>query len=261
MSKHDTSEGNQSIHRSLNIIEMLMGAPEPLLIKEISDRLGTSLSVTHSVIKTLISRGYVSHTGPRKGYVIGPMISNLCKQMSSEQQLLDISRPLLKELTESCDQETTNLGYFFDFSVEILLTHLSSKQLSLGLPPRNSTNLHATSIGKLLLAYMSPKEYLKWKTMNSKLLPDTDKTITDHAELEKHLDIIRERGYSENIEESEEGVYLIASPIFNYNGKIVAGIGVGLPISRYSEEKKARYVEEVMKAARHISKKLGHAGS
>lgn len=84
---------------------------------------------------------------------------------------------------------------------------------------------HATAAGKCILAYLDvdrQQEYIS----NAKLEKLTDNTITDKDSLVLELRTIKERGYSVDNEESHEGLYCIAVPVFNISNRPIAAVSV-----------------------------------
>lgn len=256
--KNATKKGNQSINHCFDILEMLIDSDQPLSLNDIAQKLEMSVSSVHSLLHTMIKRGYVDHLGPRQGYVLGPSLMNLCMTLSIESQLASIANPVILQLREDCDNETSYLGFFTNFSVNTIILHKSPKLLGLGSSPIRSGGLHASSMGKCMLAFMSPREYKKWRDMTPVLPAFTPNTITSHEELEAELAVIREQGYAENRAENEEGVYTLACPIFNSVGKAIASAAIGIPEVRYTEEKKQQFIAAVMKHADFISKQIGY---
>jgi DNA-binding IclR family transcriptional regulator len=172
--------------------------------------------------------------------------------------LVSIAKPLIDQLSVDCDNETSYLGYFQNFKINTLILQKSPKMLGLGSSVSDHTVIHTSSMGKCMLAFMSPGEYKKWRDMTPTLKRLTDNTITSFDALEEELAVIREQGYSENRSENEEGIYTMACPIFNNVGKAIACAAIGIPQIRYTEEKKRKFILEVMKQAESISSQIGY---
>jgi DNA-binding IclR family transcriptional regulator len=78
-------------------------------------------------------------------------------------------------------------------------------------------------------------------------------TITDLETLQVELARIRQQGYAESVEETDHGAWGVATPIRDWRGQVVAGIGVAGPTMRYSKEKVQQYVTLCRQAAERIS--------
>ena len=94
-----------------------------------------------------------------------------------------------------------------------------------------SVPLHASGLGKVLLAYGAAKLP---KAASSQRC--TDKTITSEAALRAELGAVRARGYAVTDEELERGLIAFAAPVFRYDGTVVAALSVSAPTSRMTRE-------------------------
>lgn len=259
MNQNRNGNGNQSIHHCLSLFEMLVRSERPMMITEIAGQLGLSISPVHHLLRALLDRGYVTHLGARKGYVIGPSFTNLYTHFTTELYLANLMKPHLEELNAECGDETCYLGFFHQFCVESLYTVLSTKLLSLGRTAVKQHHLHAIAQGKVLLSFLPEKQYAKWKQDIKELRPITSLTINHFDRLDKEVEEVRRNGYAENVQESEEGVYVAACPVFNFQGKAIAAIAFGLPIQRLTEEKRLAYLHSLRQKSALLSEQLGYS--
>jgi DNA-binding IclR family transcriptional regulator len=81
-------------------------------------------------------------------------------------------------------------------------------------------------------------------------------TITQRAKLEEELGRIRERGYAQSIEETDQGAWGVATPIRDWDGEVIAAIGLAGPSSRFGEDLAREFVACCEEAARTISAAL-----
>jgi DNA-binding IclR family transcriptional regulator len=115
---------------------------------------------------------------------------------------------------------------------------------------------HATNLGKVLLAYTDPAQLEEWIAERG-LVGFTANTITDAAQLRAELTAIRERGYAVDNEEYDEGLRCIGAPVWDHNGRVVAAVGIGGPVTRITPARIEELAELVMAAARGLSRRLG----
>lgn len=100
---------------------------------------------------------------------------------------------------------------------------------------------HATSSGKVLLAYLPPDQ--RDRLLDSmRLTPKTPRTITSRAELVAELATIRRQGFAENRGESQTGMCSIAAPVRDPLGRVVASVSV------------AQYADDVDAGLRHLAR-------
>ena len=86
---------------------------------------------------------------------------------------------------------------------------------------------HATSTGKVLLAFLPPDQQ-KRALDGLRLAPRTPRTITSRAVLDAELARVCRQGYGENRGESEIGMCSIAAPVRDPVGRVVASVSVAL---------------------------------
>src|SRR5207244_12061440 len=89
------------------------------------------------------------------------------------------------------------------------------------------TPLHATSNGKVLLAFLPEDERQRLRAGTLPRL--TPRTITDPRTLEKQLRRVVEEGYAFTIEELELGLNAVAAPVRAAEGRVQAAVSVAGP--------------------------------
>jgi DNA-binding IclR family transcriptional regulator len=81
-------------------------------------------------------------------------------------------------------------------------------------------------------------------------------TITDGEALDAELATVRGDGFAQSVEETDVGAWGVATPIRDWEGKVIAAIGVAGPNSRFGEELSRTYVACCERAAKRISSAL-----
>ena len=110
--------------------------------------------------------------------------------------------------------------------------------------------MHATGVGKVLLAY-APVD-VQHKILAS-LRRITPYTITQPARLRAQLDQVRADGFATTAEEMTLGACSVAVPIYR-GDDVVAALGIVVPSLRRD---KARLVSALQVAAHGIGRSLG----
>ena len=109
----------------------------------------------------------------------------------------------------------------------------------------------------MLLAYLTDEEVTRIAALRG-LPRRTAHTITDLAELKKHLDIVRHKGYAVDDEENEKGIRCVAAPILNESGKIAAAVSISGPSVRLTMGKIQDSLSvKVRQTGMEISRELG----
>jgi IclR family KDG regulon transcriptional repressor len=118
-------------------------------------------------------------------------------------------------------------------------------------------DVHSTGLGKALFAYM-PEDV--WQSYVEKvgLGRRTSNTITDPAIFFQQLRLIRERNYSIDNSENEDGIRCIALPIRDHTGKVVAAISITGWMITMTPDRDLELVTIGLKYSSILSAKLGY---
>lgn len=118
--------------------------------------------------------------------------------------------------------------------------------------------LNIGAAGKVLLAF---DDELLAATQHEELEKVTEKSITDHDQLDIEVKKIRKAGYSISSEEGRSGLAGVAVPVFEADGAVVASIALSVPLQRGSRQRLRSLVPFVAAAGKRASDRLGyHAG-
>ena len=117
--------------------------------------------------------------------------------------------------------------------------------------------MHCTGNGKLLLLNYSDEE-LEQFILKKGLPQFTENTYVTKESLKQELERIRRRGYAYDEEERELGIRCLAFPVFDAQGRIIAGMSVTGPKGRMTDERLNERLDVFREIALEVSKKLGY---
>jgi len=141
---------------------------------------------------------------------------------------------ILKELTLKTG-ETSHFAKLDGGNVLCLVKVESSQPIRMYSAIGMQLPAYGTGLGKALISDMTKEQIME--LYPDGLNPMTENTITDFDLLYSQIETIRETGFAFECEESNSGVRCIAVPVKN-EGKVVAAVSIGIPIFRYTEEKR-----------------------
>jgi DNA-binding IclR family transcriptional regulator len=130
-----------------------------------------------------------------------------------------------------------------------------SRTMSVLSTPGSRLPLHATSVGKVLLAFGSSE--LQEAVLKS-LDRYTDTTITDARTLRTQIATIKAQGFAKTHEELEAGATSIAVPLRGKGGRVIAALGIVAPSDNGRDVSRMLPVLHV--TAQALSKKLAESG-
>lgn len=247
----------KSLDRAMEVFEFLSEAQGKAL-STIASQMQQSPATVYRILVTLEGRGLVEFDPIEQVWHIGPQAFVIGARFLRRTSLVDRARPVMRKLMEQTG-ETANLGVEKEGSVLFLSQVETHATIRAFFPPGTLSPMHASGIGKALLAEMDDARLRR--TLDGRVLEAfTDHTITDFERLREDLSDVRTRGFAIDGEEKNLGMRCIAAPVFDVAGEAVAGISVSGPVSRVSTEDIGRLSLCVVEAAQALSLAIGGRG-
>jgi DNA-binding IclR family transcriptional regulator len=243
----------QSVDRALSVLEILAAQGEAG-VTEVAAELGVHKSTAFRLVAALESRGFVEQLADRGKYRLGFGIVRLAGAAAAQLDIAREGRPICEALAADLE-ETVNIAILdTDRAVNV-----SQARGPAALSTHNwvgqGTPLHATSSGKVLLAYAP--DAVRKGVLSRELPRFTAATITDPEVLQQHLDRIVEQGWGSTVEEYEVGLNAVAAPVRDAAGDVVAAISVSGPSFRLYPEDYPKVARRVVSGADELSRRLG----
>lgn len=229
---------------------------EEISVTEISKSLGMSPSKVSRMLSTLQDEGYFEKSSETGKYRLGIEFFKLGILYALRFPLRKIMRPHIEQIAKELNLTASwailkNTQVVVMDRVQNLNIDLMTHRIGLNLP------VHSTSLGKVLLAYLSDGE--QDKVLESvDLFKLTPKTVVDPKLIKENLRLVREKGYATDEGETHEDLNCMAVPIKNGNGNVIAAINLMDEKSRTSSEKLFQFIDYLKERALFISRQLGY---
>ncbi len=243
----------QSLDRALEILSELARA-DRVSLTELSLLTRQSPSTVYRVLSTFALHG-MAEVGTDQQWRIGPGAFRIGSRFLRQSNLLDASRPIMRDLMQST-QETANLGIDDNGQVLFLSQTETHQTIRAFFPPGTRNPLHSSGIGKALLAWYTPDRIRSIVTTEG-LKRFTDTTITDLDDLLDDLAKARRKGFAFDNEERTDGMRCIAAPVFGPFGDPVAGLSVSGPGFRIPANAVNELGTTVRAAANQLTRDIG----
>jgi IclR family pca regulon transcriptional regulator len=244
----------KGLQRGFSVIKAFSADSHALTIAEVAARTKLTRAVARRYLLTLEELGCVVQNGSH--FKLTPRLLDLGFTYLSTLDVANFAHPFMEKvvekLHESCSVSVLDGGDC------VYVARVPAKRImSINLVVGSRLPAHATSMGKVLLASLSPSEldlYFGHVTLHRL----TKRTICDETTLRRVLKAVRERGWAEADQESEDGVRTVAGPILDRERHVTAAINVSGHAARVSmKELRRHYLPVVLDAARQISRALG----
>lgn len=224
---------------------------------EIAQAVDTNPSSLYPILHTLEKYNYLKR-GENKLYRLGIALAQKGRLVLDNLNLPKEARSELEKLRDLTSR-TVHLGYINEKEL-VYIDKVGSKGIKLYSSPGKRAPLHATGLGKAILAHL-PRGQLKEILAHLDLTSHTKNTITAKEKLREELREIQQQGFAVDDEEFEEGVKCVASPIKKHDGEVEAAISVTGLAAQMNKQVVQDNAKLVKKFAGRISAKLGHEGS
>lgn len=222
--------GPRSLTRLLGLFDVLAKSKDGMTLAELNQALQSPKSSLLNLLRPLVIDGFLACDNGR--YRLGPSIFRLAANIMSVWNFSSTMRPYLEELAQM-SEESVYLGVLD--TVGSVITYVDSidspKAVRFSVPVGAARPLYSTAAGRVLLAFGDQDwvdEYLK----NTKVTAFTPYTVTSRKALRDELENIRKTRVSVSMGETFPESGAIAAPIFGADGKLIAAIAIGAPVSR-----------------------------
>jgi DNA-binding IclR family transcriptional regulator len=246
----------QSIERAAAVLRVLAGGPGRLGLAEIARSLDLAKGTAHGILRTLQLVGFVEQDRVSGRYQLGAALLHLGTSYLDINELRSRSINWADPLAARSG-EAVRIGTVLDGQVLVVHHVFRPDDTFQTLDIGTLLPLHATALGKVLLAYRAAGA-----EPGTGLDRFTRRTVVGARELAGALEHVREVGWGAEVEELTPGTAAVAAPIRGYGGLVVGAIGVSGLVERICDSHmcpKPRLVTYVRDAARAISRDLGAA--
>ena len=239
--------------KGLAVIRAFARDHAALSLSDVARTANIPAATARRCLLTLEDLGYVTRSG--RTFLLRPKVLELGAAYLESINIEQITKTHLEELARKtadsaalCVLDGTDIVYVARTSVRTLLrleAHVGSRFPA-----------HATSMGRVLLAGLSP-ERLNRYFEDAKLEALTERTVTDPVKLRGLIQDCRRLGYAAVEDELAYGVIALAVPVFDHQQRVVAALNSS---SHSRRTTRARLVRErlamLQEASREISTDL-----
>ncbi|MEU9245574.1 IclR family transcriptional regulator [Streptomyces shenzhenensis] len=248
----------QSIERAAAILRLLAAGPRRLGLGEVAASLGLAKGTAHGILRTLQHVDFVEQDATTGKYQLGAALLHLGTSYLDVNELRSRSINWADALAARSG-EAVRLGTPLEGMVLVVHHVFRPDDTLQTLDVGALLPLHASSLGKVLLAYgTAPFD----SALESGLDAYTRHTLVTREQLTRALAEVREQGWAVENQEMSMGEAGLAVPIRGHGGLVVGAIGLSGPVERICDSQgrpRPSLITLIREAARAISRDLGAA--
>jgi DNA-binding IclR family transcriptional regulator len=217
---------------SFDILELLF-EDGPLSLAAVREETGLTTSTAHRHLSTLCERGYAIKKDSKY------RISFKFLTFGGDLRRRIPGYPMIKRKVDELAEQTDERAQFIiQEGIErvYIYTEIGNNPVQTGAHTGTRGAIYSSAAGKSIVAHLSQQK--RENLLDSVELHRTGpNTITDPADLREELDLVRERGYALNLEETTGGVHAIGAPIKGHDSEIIGALSVSGPATRLKSER------------------------
>jgi len=246
----------QSVERAAAILRLLARGSGRLGVAEIASSLGLPRGTAHGLLRTLVLVDFVEQDQATGKYQLGAALLHLGTSYLDVNELR--SRAInWADALAARSGEAVRIGTPLEGRVLVVHHVFRPDDTLQTLDVGTLLPLHATALGKVLLAYDAAASE---SAGAAELESYTRRTLTSPRTLARALAGVREGGWAAEVEEMTVGEAGVAAPIRGYGGLVVGAIGISGAVERVcgaNGRPTPTLVTYVRDAARAVSRDLG----
>lgn len=245
---------DQTLEKSMTVLETVARMKEPCGVTEIADMLGLTRSNAHRILKGLVVLGYLRPSPAKRGhYELTIKLWEIGSHFFSKLDIRRICAPYMTRVAEAT-RETVLLSVLDGSEVLFLAAIESPQAVRAYTAVGQRAPTHCVASGLVQLAWADDAAVNLVKMTLTRFTPHT---ITEPAALDERLAMIRHDGYAITECEWVDNANAFAAPILDATGKVIAGIAVTGPFNRLDHEACIAHSASLIETSRSISAHLG----
>jgi DNA-binding IclR family transcriptional regulator len=227
------SQHVQSVDRAMALLRAVAASgTEDSTAARLAEACGLNRATAWRILNTLESHGIVTCSRDTGRWSVGPTVVDIARSAGVE-ALVAAARPHLERLSSLTGETAAvavpridGLTYVDEVAPAAIV---AATWLGRTVP------LHATSTGKVLLAFGDPD--LAAAVARRPLERFTDTTVTSHDALAAEVEQVRSRGFAICSGECEPSAWGVSSPVLDASGRLLAVLSIWGPAGRMTRER------------------------
>lgn len=244
----DSKSVVNSVLRACSILEMFASDGPELTLSRVAEANELSRPTAHRLLSTLMIAGWVRKT-PSGRYALTMRMFTVGSTASASASLRDLAHPIVSALASTSGD-----------TAYLLVPNEGQAVCLIRVDGPHPVRVHRVNVGDSipLLSGAAPVVMVAFEP--DLLVSRADRQAAKRSPLAERLAAARQDGYVVSPDDLIVGVTAVGAPVFDREGRVVAGVSVTGVNPRYNDSHSAAAVKLVLQAANEISGLLGHPG-
>lgn len=234
----------------LKVIDAFSEEAPVWTVDQLVEGLGASRSTTYRYVKELCDAGLLAPLGGG-GYILGPRIIELDRQIRHCDPLLTLGRDLVTELLPQMGEGVLFICGLVGDDVISVYRRENPNSLNISYSRGRPMPLFMGSASRVILAHLPERRLMKFFLYHRRDIRDAG-LGGEWDEFRLNLKEIRERPFLTSRAQVDQGVFAISAPVFDGDGNILASLTLALPEHRADEEDMDALAEIIVAGAHRL---------
>ncbi|KQB84772.1 IclR family transcriptional regulator [Corynebacterium lowii] len=252
---------------TLRILTLLSTIDVPVSAARIRTELDLPRSTTYHLLGEMEQAGYVVRIPETHTWGLGMVAYSMANAYVTQQPLVRLARRPLSELAAEAGG-SAHLSRLAGSEVLYLLEVRGPEAVSLVTQEGVRLAALRTASGRAMLAHLPAAEVkaacaagisAAGASDGPAVLEEQPEGPTGNHSLrriQEDLDLVRERGWAEEIEEVSRGQHSLAVAVLDHLGRPAAALAVTFPVGSVGEERRRHLTERLREQARRVGSRL-----
>jgi len=220
-----------SVGKAFAVLKSFSSEAFELTLSEVAARTNLDRGTAFRLIQTLIELGYLQAVPQSRRFRLGVACLDLGYTVLSHGSLRPIVEPLLRELVPAVG-DAASLGVL-DGGDVVYLARIGAGLDRHKMDRRPGTRIPAYSaaLGHAMLAHLPRDEQIQRLDARPRVKL-SERTLTGLDALLDRLDLVKRKGHAVSDGENAYGLRTLATPIFDAQGLVIAGLSVTVDAMR-----------------------------
>lgn len=220
-----------TLERGLAVLRAFDQDHPEMQLSEVAAATNLNPAVARRCLNTLVHLGYVAKHGRR--FLLRPEVLAFGSAYVASMSLETVALPTLQGLRDETG-DSSSMAVLSRHDI-LYIAHVSTnRHIRLSANVGTRFPLHATSLGKVLLAFQ-PDDVIEDYFATATLKRFTERTVTTPDLLRQRLASVRSTGYDSALDELDYGIVSVAVPVFDRERRIISAINCSTSTTRISQ--------------------------
>lgn len=223
-----------SLEKMLKVIDAFSEDVPVWTVDRLVDVVGASRSTTYRYVKELSEAGFVAPVG-RGGYILGPRIIELDRQIRHCDPLLTIGRKLVADILPEVGEGIIFICGLVGDDVISVYRRENPNSLDISYSRGRPMPLFRGSASRVVLAHLPDRRLTKLFLHNRREISAAG-LGGEWETFRANMKEIRQQPYLFSRAQVDQGVFAVSAPVFDGDGNIMASLTLAVPEARADTE-------------------------